>query len=121
MTFSSFSRQFSAVFLYRRSNSCGDKHHYRVSNHSGLIFAWHWANSIVLKRAQMKLIEWWQQAGARTAWLSSDLRAELSGDTEVSIDALAPDLREIASALLLCQKTDYSHALERLNAHAFTD
>jgi tetratricopeptide (TPR) repeat protein len=69
----------------------------------------------------MKLIEWWQQAGARTAWLSSDLRAELSGDTEVSIDALAPDLREIASALLLCQKTDYSHALERLNGHVFTD
>lgn len=69
----------------------------------------------------MKLIEWWQQAGARTAWLSPDLRAELSGDTEVLINALAPDLREIASALLLCQKTDYSHALERLNAHAFTD
>jgi tetratricopeptide (TPR) repeat protein len=94
---------------------------YRASNHSGLIFALHWANSIVLKRAQMKVIEWWQQAGARTAWLSSDLRAELSGDTEVSIDALAPDLREIASALLLCQKTDYSHALERLNGHVFTD
>ena len=69
----------------------------------------------------MKLIEWWQKAGARTAWLSSDLRAELSVDTEVLINALAPDLREIASALLLCHKTDYSHALELLNGHVFTD